>query len=83
MPRNTLATEARNTLEALPTHLPSMDRAVEQAREMTDSARREARALGRQTRRYIRDEPVKSTAMAALAGAVIGGLCVLAATRGR
>lgn len=82
MPRS-IVNDTRNTLEALPGQLPSMERAVEQARELTEAARRETRALSRQTRRYIRDEPFKSTLFAAAAGAVITGLCVLAATRER
>jgi ElaB/YqjD/DUF883 family membrane-anchored ribosome-binding protein len=74
--------------------LPSVDHAVDQARELTDSARyqahemadtarREAQAIGRQTRRYIREEPLKSTLMAIALGALISGLFVLAATRDR
>ena len=60
-----------------------LDDASEQARRAAKRARQQARAAGTRTRRYIRDEPVKSTLLAAAGGALVAGLAVLLATRGR
>lgn len=48
-----------------------------------DAICHEARALSEQTRGYVRDEPVKSIAMAAALGAVLTSLIAVAMWRTR
>ena len=49
-------------------------RAMDSARHAREVARDSAERMGRQTRGYIRDEPVKSVLLAVAAGAVLVGL---------
>lgn len=49
-------------------------RTREQARDATHRARERLQDAGDQTRAYIRDEPVKSVLIAAVAGAAMAGL---------
>lgn len=48
-----------------------------------DAVRNEAAAIGEQTGRFVREEPVKSIAIAAALGAVLTGLVALAMWRTR
>ncbi len=50
------------------------NRALRSARHAREAALDNAERLGRQTRGYIREEPVKSVVLAAAAGAVVYGL---------
>ncbi len=53
------------------------ERALRSARHAREAALQGADRLGRQTRGYIREEPLKSVLLAAAAGALVAGLAAL------
>jgi len=53
------------------------------ALDLADTVKDEAAAVGDRTRRYVRDEPMRSVLVAAAAGAVITGLLLLFGRRSR
>jgi ElaB/YqjD/DUF883 family membrane-anchored ribosome-binding protein len=53
------------------------DRYTDMAKHTVDSVRDQTQAINERTQQYVRDEPVKSVLIAAVAGAVLGSLVVL------
>jgi ElaB/YqjD/DUF883 family membrane-anchored ribosome-binding protein len=58
-----------------------LQRNAQTARDAAGSLREEAVAVGDRTQRYVRDEPMKSVAIAAAAGAGLAMLCMLLGRR--
>jgi ElaB/YqjD/DUF883 family membrane-anchored ribosome-binding protein len=83
--RDDVSASARDLAETAGEHV---TRAREQAREWVNRSaarakdavtdlRDQAQAVGDRTQQYVRDEPLKSVAIAAVAGAAIAGLLML------
>lgn len=74
--RTHVASTANGVLGAVPAAAASASELMHRA---GDVVRQEAHALSEQTGRYVRDEPMKSLAIAAGIGAAVAGLIALLA----